>query len=230
MRALGKTIGILLLLLIAAALLSGSIQLLTKDRDADGFFVSGANRLETPSFAIVEEPGILDIAPSWLVGWFSDVVDVRVAATSSTGNEVFLGVGPEGDVQAYLADVAYDELTGLDLDPVKTEYQSRTGEAEPTPPGDEAFWVVSAEGPGQQTVTWDLEPGEWAGVLMNADAARGVSVDLVAGWKLNNATAWMWGTFAAGVVLVLLALWAIVHWIRRGAKRRAQEQMAGPQS
>jgi hypothetical protein len=42
----------------------------------------------------------------------------------------------------------------------------------------ETFWVASAAGPGQQTVTWDARPGEWAVVVANVDGRSGVDVDL----------------------------------------------------
>jgi hypothetical protein len=171
---------------------------------------------------------VLKISPTWLVDWFTGVVDVRVTATSTTGNDLFLGVAPADDVQAYLADVAYEELTDLDLDPVRATYQSHEGEAEPALPGDQPFWTASVQGPGSQTLEWGLESGEWAGVLMNAGAERGVSVDMVTGWKVAHVTAWMWASLGVGIVLILLALWLIVRWIRRSGGRRVEQ--AAPMS
>ena len=220
MRAFGRTIAILLLLLIGAALLAGAISIMDEDKDADGFFVSGTNRLETSSFALTKEPGLLNISPAWLVNWFTDVVDVRVTAASSTGNDLFMGVADAADAKAYLAGVAYDEIVGLDLDPVRADYQTHEGGATPTVPGEQTFWVASVEGPGRQTLDWSLEPGDWAGVLMNADAERGVSIDMVAGWRIAHVNAWMWGSFWVGVALILAGLWLIFRWIRRSGGRQ----------
>ena len=53
------------------------------------------------------------------------------------------------------------------------------------PPGEQRIWVASAEGSGRQTLTWDVEGGNWSIVLMNADGSRGVEADVRIGVKIN---------------------------------------------
>ena len=62
---------------------------------------------------------------------------------------------------AYLGDVARDEVTRLGT-AKDIEYSSFSGTAPAAPPGDQGFWVASAEGAGTQTVTWDVAAGEWS--------------------------------------------------------------------
>jgi hypothetical protein len=228
--SVGKVFAILfgsLLLLIAAALITGAVTILNADQDADDFFVSAANHLERASFAIAGDSDVLDEAPAWFVDWFTDVVDVRMAATSSTGGDLFVGIAATADVEAYLAGVAYDEVTRLDLDPVDVDYRSHEGVAGPALPGAQGFWVGSAEGPATQTLDWSVQSGTWSVVVMNADAARGVSADLVLGVRMENLNTFMWIGFGAGLVLALAGL-ALFFGGIRSPRERYVPPTAGP--
>lgn len=196
----------LLVLLIAAALIAGAITILNADQDSDDFFVSDTYRLERASLAITGDSDVIDEAPGWFVDWFTDVVDLRIAALSSTGGDLFVGIADTSDVDAYLADVAHDEVTRLDLDPFGVDYQSTDGASEPAIPGGQGFWVASAEGSGTQTLDWSVESGTWSVVVMNADAARWVSADVVFGVKVENIATFMWIGFGLGGALALAGL------------------------
>jgi len=209
----------LLLILIAAALISGAVTILTADQDADDFFVSDGNRLESASFAIAGDSDVLDEAPAWFVDWFADVVDVRMTATSSTGGDLFMGIADTADVDAYLSSVAYDEVIRLDLDPVEVDYRSHEGAAGPALPGAQGFWVGSVEGPVTQNLDWAVQSGTWSVVVMNADAARGVSAELVFGVKVANIATFMWIGFGAGLVLALAGLAMFFGGIRSPRER-----------
>jgi hypothetical protein len=50
-------------------------------------------------------------------------------------------------------------------------YRREGGEQRPAAPAVQAFWVAAAEGAGRQTVSWQVDGGEWAVVVMNADAS-----------------------------------------------------------
>lgn len=193
-------------LLIAAALIAGAITILNADQDADDFFVSDAYRLERASFAITGDSDVIDEAPTWFVDWFTDVVDLRIAATSSTGGDLFLGIADTADVDTYLTGVAYDEVIKLDLDPFDVDYQSTEGTSAPALPSEQGFWVASAAGPGNQSLDWSIESGTWSVVVMNADAARWVSADVVFGVKVENIATFMWIGFGLGGALALAGL------------------------
>ena len=86
--SIGKILAVIfgaLLLLMAAAFIAGAFTIANADQDVDDFFVSEANRLETGSYAIVVDSVVVDEAPSWVFDRLTDVLDVRIAATSSAG-------------------------------------------------------------------------------------------------------------------------------------------------
>ncbi len=223
-RVLAVVIG-LLLVLTGAALITGAVTILNADQ-SDDFFVSDQNRMERESFAITGDSDVMDEAPAWFVDWFSDVVDVRIAATSSTGGALFVGIADTSDVQTYLADVTYDEVTRLDLDPFDADYRTYEGASTPAAPGAQGFWVASVEGPATQTLDWSVESGTWSVVIMNADAARGVSADVVMGVKMENINTFMWIGFGAGVVLALVGLGIFLAGIQSPRPRYVQQPPA----
>jgi hypothetical protein len=176
-------------------------------RDSDGFYTTGTERLGTRTYALTVEDIDLgsdaaDLVPKDILG------SVRIRAERLTGRPVFVGVAPERDVDRYLRGVAHAEVEGLD----PAEYRTTAGGAPRRPPGREQFWVASAEGPGRQAATWDVEGGQWAVVAMNADARRGVAVDAdvgaKVGWLLGVGIGLLVGGLliaAGGAVLIALA-------------------------
>src|SRR5690606_14569038 len=127
----------------------------------------------TDSYAITSDGVDLLLDPD-TPGWVADRLgEVRVRADSATSG-VFIGIGPEADVEAYLDGVAHDQVTDLDYRPFDVDYRRAPGEQAPAPPGDQTFWVAQASGPGTQTLEWEAESGRWAVVLMNADGSPGV--------------------------------------------------------
>ena len=138
------------------------------------------SRLESPSFAIrTEEIDLgaddVDWAPEEILG------DVRIRVTSE--KPVFVGIGPDGAVAAYLRGVGQDELTDLDDDP--PELTGTPGGPPRRPPGDLRFWAAQASGAGEQELNWDADFGRWSAVVMNADGSRGIDVEADAGVKIG---------------------------------------------
>lgn len=220
--SIGKILAVIfgaLLLLVAAAFFAGGFMIASADQDADDFFVSDANRLETGSYAIVVDSVVVDEAPSWVFDWLTDVLDVRIAATSSTGDDLFMGMAGSADVEAYLEGAAYDEVITLDLDPVEVDYRSHAGTAKLAVPGEQGFWVVSAEGAGTQTLDWVIESGTWSFLLANADAGSGVSADLVFGVKIASITTLMWVGFGIGLILAFIGLALLIAGLRSPRER-----------
>jgi hypothetical protein len=75
--------------------------------------------------------------------------------------------------------------------------------------------VVSAEGDGPQAVTWDLESGEWTGVIMNGDGSADVSVEFNAGARVGILLPIAIGLVLGGIVLGVLAIVMLVLAIRQ---------------
>lgn len=194
-------------------------------RDADGFITSPTYRLESSGYALAS--GAMDIA-SGSADWFpEDLLDVRFTAERSDSEGVFVGIGPSEDVAAYLDGVAYDEVTHLgrrtDID-----YRDHDGGAPAGPPGDQGFWIVSAEGPGALFVTWDVAPGNWTVVVMNATAAPGVTVDFEAGARSSLLLPVGLGLLIGGLVIGALAALLIVWSVRKPAAAPAAEEAPAP--
>ena len=152
-------------------------------RDADGYFTTPTERFSSDARAITSEDADVLIdqdAADWLP---SDLAEIRLRAEGVSG-PVFIGIGPEDEVQAYLAGVSRsvvrDVSYGRRFD---IEYGDIPGDAVPPPPGTQDFWVAQASGDGVQTLDWSLENGRWTVVLMNADGSPGVAAELSAGGR-----------------------------------------------
>ena len=182
-------------------------------RDDDGYYTSDDVTLESTSYAIrTEEIDLgaddVDWAPEEILG------DVRIRVTSET--PVFVGIGPDGAVAAYLRGVGQDELTDLDDDP--PELTGTPGGAPRRPPGDLGFWVAQASGAGEQVLNWDADFGRWSAVVMNADASRGIDVQADAGVKIGWVIWVGLGLLIVGAIIDGAAI-ALILLIVRGAQR-----------
>src|SRR5215207_3954467 len=207
--------------LIAIALLLGGAALIgahASARDSDGYYTTGSERLATATYALTAEDIDLgsdaaDVVPKDVLG------RVRIRAERPGGRPVFVGIGPEREVDTYLRGVAHAEVE--DLDPPR--YLTTRGGAPRRPPSAERFWVASTEGSGRQAVTWEVEGGQWTIVAMNADAARRVAFDADVGAKVG----WFLGV-GIGMVIVGLLLLAGGVVLIVVAGRRASRPHAPP--
>ena len=202
--AIAAIIG-LVLLLVAAALLAAY-----SGRDDDGYYTTGTERLTSPRYALTFED--IDFSSDAAASVPRDLLGrVRVRAESQGGGEVFVGIGPEAEVNAYLRGVGYDKVE--DLDP--TRYLARPGGAPPEPPAEQRFWVASSEGAGRQAAEWEIEGGRWTVVAMNADSARRVTVETDVGARPEWIQEAGIGTLVAGLLLVGGGIVLIVLGARR---------------
>jgi hypothetical protein len=210
--------------LIGLALLLGGAALIgahASARDSDGYYTTGTERLSTATYALTAEDIDLgsdaaDVVPKDVLG------RVRIRAERPGGRPVFVGIGPEREVDAYLRGVAHAEVD--DLDPPR--YRTTGGGAPRRPPSAERFWVASTEGSGRQAVSWEVEGGQWTIVAMNADATRRVVIDADVGAKVG----WFLGVGIGLVVVGLLLLAGGVMLIvvaGRRASRRPTPQSSG---
>ncbi len=192
-------------LLVGAGLIAGAIAGLVQDRDADDYFVTDGDRFERSSFAIVSEAtDVLTDAPGWVADLVLDPVDIKVSGSSNTGSSIFLGIASSSDVETYLTNVAYDEVDGVRFEGSAIDYTHHRGTSTPGSPGAETFWVTSIEGPGNQTLNWSAEQGDWSVVVMNADGSAGVDADLVRGVRVSNIVPVMWVALVFGLVSLLV--------------------------
>jgi hypothetical protein len=172
--------------LIGLALVAGGLALLMFDvagQDDDGYFTSPSYPLSTDGYAITSEDIDLRVEAD-PAGWVPDFGDLQARVSvvpEGPSDEVFVGIGPKEDVDRYLGGVGHDVITRLGDDPDEVAYGRIDGAREPEVPDTQAFWDASSTGAGEQTVTWDVRPGDWAVVVMAADASPGFAVDATAG-------------------------------------------------
>jgi hypothetical protein len=213
--SLGALLGVALLLAGVALVLTHAFA-----RDSDGYYTSGTERLSTGTYAIVAEDIDLgseaaDVVPEDVLG------RVRIRAERPGGGDLFVGIGPEREVAAYLRGVARAEVD--DLDPPR--YSTARGGPPRRAPSAERFWVASAEGTGRQALDWEVETGQWTIVAMNADGARRVTLDADIGAKVG----WfLW----AGIGLLVLGLLILAGGVALivGAARRVSSPRAAAQA
>lgn len=186
-------------------------------RSDDGFFRTDDIRLASPTHAIVSEEIDLDTdaGPSdWLIDRGAlGRVSIDVEARSGDV-PTFVGIGPSDDVDAFLAGVARDEVRRIDLRPERVSYRHHPGDAEPAPPGDAGFWVVSTSTATSDRIEWKVESGDWTVVLMNADGSAGVDADVRLGIKVGWLLPALIGLLVGGVLAIAAGVALIVAGAR----------------
>ena len=153
--------------LMAAGLIAGGIGMLWAygtQRTVDGFFTSSAIELSTASYAMTLNEVDLGSNPG---DWFPSgrLATVRIDLDPIGDTPVFVGVGAQADVNAFLEGVASTEVTWLGPNRGDVSYRPIEGGAPPSLPTDETFWVSSSAGSGLQRLPGP-ERGEWAIVIM----------------------------------------------------------------
>lgn len=213
--------------LLALALLAGGGALVwghTAQRDAKGYYATGFKSLATPTYALVSDG--LDVGtegPDWLFRR-GRLGTVRVTANGASAHPIFVGIGRQSDVDSYLRAVEHDAVTDFEVDPFSVTYSRRAGDTTPAAPGTHTIWAAQASGSGRQTVTWPVQKGAWAVVVMNADSARGVEADVSVGAKVPFILWLGVGLLGAGALVAVGSGVAIYFGVRT---RRTPQPDAG---
>lgn len=221
-RILLTVLGLLVVVPALAATIFGGILLWAhgSQRDSDGFYTSGSERLETLTYAIASEDIDLGVDPG-AGDWFDlgDLATLRITASSLGDEPVFVGIGRQADVEEFLDGVELVRLTGVDLAPFRATYRHTAGSAPVGPPADQGFWAATAQGSGAQNLEWEVESGDWTVVIMNADASAGVgamtSVGVKANWVFGVAISMLVGGLIGlviGAVLFVLGVAGLAHY------------------
>jgi hypothetical protein len=191
------------LLLLALAVLLGGVALVgdhASHRDADGFYATDAERLATSTHAFVSDGLDVDTGGAGLLLDEGSLGTLRVTAAGAA-KPVFVGVARAAEVESYLRGVSYAEVADFEVDPLSVTTRLRPGSSAPGAPADERFWAASESGPGTQSLSWPVESGDWAVVVMNADGSAGVRTDVSVGAKVP-AVLWIGiGLLVAGIAL-----------------------------
>ena len=210
--------------LIGIALFFGTIALgvvYGTQRDDAGYFSTGTVRLESTTAALRSEEIDLgsDENPDRWPFRDGDLATVRVRAQAPAGEEVFVGIGHTSAVDEYIDGVAHDEVVDIRWSSDRVHYRRIQGDRVPLPPpGEQRIWAATAEGPGLQSVTWDVEGGNWSIVVMNADGSRGVTTDVGIGVKIS-VLPWIILGLGIGALVMLGIAVGLIIWATRPAGR-----------
>jgi hypothetical protein len=201
--------------LFGIAILVGGLALIavhTFARDDDGFYSTGSERLHSAGYALATDQ--LDFGAAAAGVGIDDLgATIRVDATSANPRPLFIGIGPSAEVAGYLDGVAHSEIA--DFGDGGVDYVQHQGGRPSGPPGAQSFWVVKAEGVGQQRVDWDVQSGNYTAVAMNAAGARGVDIDADAAGKVS----WLLWVGVGLTVIGVLMVGATIVLISRLGRR-----------
>jgi len=228
-RVIALILAIMLLIPSLALLVggaAGTIAYGTARNDA-GFFDTRIEGLQSQTAVVASDD--IDLgsgrgAPEWLLDRGDVTVELRAESVRSDV-PLFIGVGPEDDVDAYLSGFARDEVT--DLKGRTLELRRIDGEGAVPPPRDQSFWVATSEGVDEQLLRWDVESGRWVVVVMNADGSPGVAAGLHAGIKAGFLLPLFITLLVIGAILTAVAVAVIVAVLHRD--RAAEPSHAAPE-
>jgi hypothetical protein len=207
--------GGVVLLIIGALLALAGISLITGGAAAagvtaaqrNGFLTSHSALFAADSYAITTPHG-QGIRSEGTGNIPFDIGQVRLRATGA--GPVFLGIARQSDVDRYLAGVHRTEVTDLRWSPFRAEYRDVAGSRTPQAPEEQRFWVASSSGAGTRTVTWTIQPGDWAVVLMNTGGGPGVSARVDAGFRSDLLAPIALGILGTGIGLLVVGVALLV--------------------
>jgi hypothetical protein len=216
--------GVLLVIGVLAAIAGGALMAFFGSNDT---LSSGAQRVSTPTRALVSEAGAIQGASGAQTVFGS--VRLRITATpTGAGHLLFVGIGPAGAVDRYLNGVSHDVATDVSVTPFHLTLARQGGTATPPPPGSQSFWVAKASG-NHPTLTWTVTSGSYRVVAMNTDAAAPVAFAGGLDLTIPHSFAIGIGLLVGGIVLALIAIVLIVLGARaRPQSRPVPAPAAGP--
>ena len=210
-------VGIIVLVVAIGLIVTGSGVLWANGAltDDEGYLTTKTFRIDKGSYAVVSEPTDIEVGSWWVWDW-GDLANFKIEGSNDDSSKnIFMGLADESDLNSYLIDVNYDEVIDIDINPDRLDFRNRPGNSEPAIPTTQDFWLESVNGPGTQTLAWDMQAGTWSLVLMNEDGSAGVDLSVVLGVKIP----WLFGTglglLIGGIVALPLGTLMIILATRR---------------
>jgi hypothetical protein len=194
--------GLLSLGLLAAGglLLWGDSQ-----KDEQGYITTTDHRFHTATAALATDNLDLDLDGLDAVIDQDRYGKIRVQVDSRSDKPVFVGIAPTRDVSDYLHGTSHELVTDISYPNFHAHYGAQPGSAAPAAPAKQDIWAASDHGTGTQTLTWDVEDGNWSIVVMNDDGSSGVDADISAGADVPFLSSVGWGVTIGGLVLLVFA-------------------------
>jgi hypothetical protein len=166
----------------------------------DGSLASGPHLLSTPASAIVSR--VTSIKHTSGVASLIGQPTLRLSASPVQGTSgVFVGIGPAADVNRYLAGVATEQVTDLNLDPYSMTGIRHSGRLNAAPPTTQRFWVAHASSTRTAAeINWKISDGQYRVVVMNTNGHGGFATTSTIGLTIPNIAIYA----IAGLLLGLL--------------------------
>lgn len=203
--------GLLSLGLLAAGglLLWGDSQ-----KDDQGYLSTRTERFATTTYALSTDNLDVDLdGADWIIDR-DRFGKLRLTVDPNTSKPVFVGIARTADASRFLSGASHELVSDLDYSPFTADYRRLDGERKLAAPASQRFWEASAHGSGRQTLTWDVDDGDWSIVVMNEDASRQVDVGVKAGAELGFLSAAGWGALISGLILLSFAALLAILGIR----------------
>jgi hypothetical protein len=217
-------------LMSSAAFLVGGLALWgDSETDKDGYLSTSDYHMTANGHALASENLDIELDDADLFEG-DDFGKLRLQVESQDGKPLFAGIARTGEVNEYLQGVAHTTVDDLDDSPFDESSTAHSGERRPSAPADAGIWAASSQGAGEQTVTWDVEDGDWSLVVMNADGSRNVDADVSVGAKVTFLDELGWTAIGAGTALLVTAIGLTVLAVRppRGGSGGAPAPAAVP--
>jgi hypothetical protein len=214
-RIAGLVTGAVVSLVALGVLLLGALALWgDSQKDEGGYLSTDTERFGADTRALTSEN--LDVnldGGQWVLDQ-TDLGEVRLEVASQADKPVFVGIARTDQLSSYVRNVAHTTVTDVNSDPFEASYRPVNGERKPARPAEAGIWAASAHGSGIQSLTWDVEDGDWSVVVMNDDGSPGVYADISAGAKLPFLDELGWTAIGSGTILFLSALGLVVLSVR----------------
>jgi len=212
-----------IVVLISFGLLAGGGALIWVDAthvDDEEFINSDTINIERDTHAVITGPIDIDEEALRVVNWMGIITDFEIEGRSNDSSKgIFIGVADESDVEAYLSNVAYDEMTFIDfgwqLSIDDIIYTKHPGNSIPVAPTSETFWTASSHGNGTQTMAWETEAGRHSIVLMNDDGSAGVDLSVIYKVKIPSIFGLSVGLLVGGILVLIGGCFMVYFAVRR---------------
>lgn len=218
-RALLIILG-MLLSLVGVVCVTGGVLIMTIV-GSDGVYSSDLGKVNGNGYALLFNKFSVDTAGNANV---EDFADLTAGATSTNGQQIFMGIAPTSAVAKYLSGVSRDVVS--DITQSSAKVVAIPGTSTPLPPASQSIWIEQAQG-----VSPTLKVGAGEGttlVIMNVSPSAPVAVTMSVGVSSAILFPSGIGFLVAGVVLLLLALWCFLGARRVKRRRSAPVPLAGP--
>jgi hypothetical protein len=178
---------------------------------------SGSHAVSTPTTALVADMGTVTNTNGF--EYIAGTPTLNLSADSFGGKPIFIGVARVDDVARYLSGAAIDRITDLNLSPFRLDTIGRDGALTVQAPGEQDFWVASAQSATGADIDWALQDGRYQVVIMNADGTANVHTSASVGVSLPNSTG-LW-VLVIGIGAAFVVVGGIVMAIGAGRPARS---------